>query len=310
VIRFLARRFLWALVILWAIGTLTFFGTLMLGDPLNALAGPHASPRDRANIARFYGLDRPPSYQYALYLRHLASGDLGQSTRYHVPVTQMIGERFPRTLLLAVLAMAFEVTVGVALGTLAAWRQGTRADSAIMAGSFVTMSMPTFLSGTLMLMVFAYYTGWFPIGGYGVGFVDHLHHAVLPAVTIGLLSAAYYARLARNDLVEILRADYIRTARAKGLSEREVVLRHALRNALLPVVTSIGLSFGGLFTGAIVTEAIFAWPGLGRLAYEAVTQLDVPVIIGTVLFGAFGILVGNVLSDLAYAALDPRIRRG
>jgi peptide/nickel transport system permease protein len=309
-IRFLARRLAWSLAILWAVSTLTFVATLKLGDPVAVIAGPRASARDREHVRRFYGLDQPTSVQYVRYLGHLAKGDMGQSFRYQRPVASLIRERLPRTILLASLAITFEVVAGVALGLIAAARRGTRVDGGIMASTFVLMSMPTFLSGKLLLMGLAYYLGWFPIGGYGVNFVDHLYHAVLPALTLGLLSTAIYARLTRNELIDVLRSDYIRTARAKGLSGPVVVVKHALRNAMLPVVTSIGLSVGSMFTGAIVTEAIFAWPGLGRLAYESITGLDVPVIVGTVLFGSFGILLGNLLADLSYALLDPRIRRG
>ncbi len=307
-IGFLARRLGWALLILWAVTSLTFVATLKVGDPVVTILGRRASARDREHVRRFYGLDRPTYVQYGRYMGHLAHGDLGLSYRYRIPVSRLIGERFPRTLLLALLSIFLEVTLGVGVGMIAAARRGTRTDTAIMTTAFVLMSTPTFLSGKLFLMVLAYYAGWFPIGGYGVDFVDHLRHAVLPAFTLALISTAFYARLTRNELVEILQTDYIRTARAKGLSEAAVVLRHGLRNALLPVVTSLGLSFGSLFTGAIVTEAIFAWPGLGRLAYESITGLDVPVIVGTVIFGSFGILIGNLLSDVSYALLDPRLR--
>jgi peptide/nickel transport system permease protein len=309
VIGFLARRLGWALGVLLAVLSITFVATLKIQDPIVLLAGPHASARDRQNIRRFYGLDRPVWYQYGNYLAHVARGDLGTSFRYRRPVASLIADRLPRTALLAALAIALEVTAGVALGVVAAARRRTPVDTGIMAGTFVLMSTPTFLSGQLLLLGLAYYAGLFPVGGYGIGFWDHLLHAVLPAFTIALLSMAGYARLARNEMVEILQSEYVRTARAKGLSEPVVVAKHALRNALLPVVTSLGLSFGSLFTGAIVTEAIYAWPGLGRLAYESITGGDVPVIMGTVLLGSVGILLGNMLSDLAYAALDPRIRR-
>lgn len=306
---FLARRIAWAVVILWAVSTLSFVATLKLGDPVTVIAGPRASARDREHVRKFYGLDRPVSEQYLRYLGHLIRGDLGLSFRYRRPVSSLIAERFPRTLLLATMAMLFEVLAGVTLGTIAAARRGSRIDTGIMSATFVVMSMPTFLSGKLLLMALAYYAGLFPMGGYGVDFLDHLYHAILPAFTLSLLSTAIYARLARNELVEILQSDYIRTARAKGLPESTVLIKHALRNALLPVVTNLGLSIGSMFTGAIVTEAIFAWPGLGRLAYESIAGLDVPVIVSTVLFGSFGILLGNLLSDIGYALLDPRIRR-
>jgi len=307
-IAWLSRRALAALFILWAVSSVTFVATLKLGDPVTIIAGPRASARDRAHVRQFYGLDQSAWVQYTRYLRNVVRGDLGTSFRYRRPVAQLIGERFPRTLLLALMAMAFELTIGLTLGILAAAQRGTRTDSAVMTTSFVLMSTPTFVSGRMLLMGLAYYSGLFPIGGYGVDLLDHVYHGVLPALALAMLSTAFYARLLRNEMVDVLQADYVRTARAKGVGEATVVLRHGFRNALLPVVTSIGLSFGSMFTGAIVTEAIFAWPGLGRLAYESITGLDVPVIVGTVIFGSFGILLGNLLTDLAYAALDPRIR--
>jgi peptide/nickel transport system permease protein len=175
--------------------------------------------------------------------------------------------------------------------------------------TFVGISTPTFLSGFLLLSVFAFRLGWFPIGGYGVTFVEHLWHGLLPATVLALIGTASLARLTRAEVIEVLASDHVRTARAKGLSEGAVIVRHALRNALLPVVTALGMAFGALFSGAIVTEHIFAWPGLGRLALESITGFDVPVIMGTVLLASVGIVLGNVLSDVAYGLLDPRIRR-
>lgn len=307
-IPFLLRRLAWMGFVLWLVASVSFFGTLRLGDPVATLAGPHATARDRAAIARFYHLDRPPVVQYGYYLGNLARGDLGKSYRYRRPVADLIAERFPRTLLLGVMALAFEFVAGVAIGTLAAVRRGTRVESALLGATFVGVSTPTFLSGKLLLLALGYYAGWFPIGGYGDGFFDHVYHGLLPALVLGLLGTASLARLVRNDMVDTLQTDYVRTARAKGLTERDVVVKHALRNALLPVVTSMGLSFGLLFSGAIVTEAIFAWPGLGRLAIDAIFGFDLPVIMGTVLFASTGILAGNLVADLATAALDPRIR--
>ncbi|MBL8605070.1 MAG: ABC transporter permease [Myxococcales bacterium] len=308
-LRYLARRLGWALFVLWFVASVTFVGTLRVGDPATAIAGPHASARDRAFVRRFYHLDDPPRVQYAHYLSHLARGDLGQSFRYHQPVARLIAQRLPRTLLLGVMTLAFEFFVGIAVGTLAALKRGTRFESLILGATFVGISTPTFLSGKLFLIVFAFRLGLFPIGGYGEGFFDHVRHGLLPAMVIGLLGTASQARMVRSEMVEILQTEYVRTARAKGLSEVQVVLGHALRNALLPVITSLGLSFGALFSGAIVTEAIFAWPGMGRLAFESITGLDLPVIMGTVIFASTGILAGTLVSDLTYAVLDPRIRR-
>jgi peptide/nickel transport system permease protein len=307
-IRYLLRRLAWMGFVLFLVATATFFCALRLGNPLATLAGPHATARDREAIVRFYHLDRPAVVQYGYYIAHLVRGDLGKSYRYRRPVAELIAERFPRTLLLGAMALTFEFVFGVALGTLAAVRRGTRLENGLLAATFVGVSTPTFLSGKLLLLGLGYYAGWFPMGGYGDGWLDHLWHGVLPAMVLGLLGTASLARLVRNDMVDTLQADYVRTARAKGLAEATVVIKHALRNALLSVVTSMGLSFGLLFGGAIVTEAIFAWPGLGRLAVDAIYGFDVPVIMGTVLFASAGILVGNLLADLALAALDPRIR--
>ncbi len=308
--RWMLRRLGWTVFVLWIVATLTYFGTLRVGDPVAVIAGPHASARDRAYIRRYYHLDRPVYVQYGYYLRGLCHGDLGKSFRYRRPVQALLMERLPRTLLLGVMALCFEFVIGIGVGTLAAVRRGTWLEPTILGATFLGISTPTFLSGKLALVVFAYQLGWFPIGGYGEGFVDHVRHAVLPAMVLGFLGTAYEARLVRNELVDVLSMDFIRTARAKGLGDVSVVLRHALRNALLPVVTSLGLSIGGLFGGAIVTEAIFAWPGMGRLAYESISGFDVPVIMGTVLFASLGILLGNLIADLGYAVLDPRIRRG
>jgi peptide/nickel transport system permease protein len=310
VIRFLLRRVLTIAAIMWGVGTSAFTLTFALGDPIRVNLGPRASPQAIREMRREYLLDRPRTVQYFHYMSRVARGDLGTSIRYHRPVTSLIAERFPRTLLLAAMAITFEVVFGVLLGTIAAARRGTRLDTAIMGSSFVLMSTPTFLSGKMLLMGLAYYVGWFPIGGYGTSFPDHVYHAVLPAIALGLLSMAFYARLARNELLDVLRSDYVRTARAKGLGGATVVVKHALRNAMMPIVTSLGLSFGSLFTGAIVTEAIFAWPGMGRLAIDAIQGLDMFVITGCVIFGAFGIQLGNLLADVAYAVLDPRIRVG
>ncbi len=308
-IAWLARRLAWMALVLWLVATATFFGALSIGDPVQTLAGPHATARDRAYIRAHYHLDRPRTTQYAYFLGSLARGDLGQSFRYHRPVTELVGERLPRTMLLGVMTLAIEFVLGVAVGTLAAVKRRTRVETAVLGATFLGISLPTFLSGKLCLMVFAYWFGWFPLGGYGTTALDHVWHGVLPALVLGLLGTSSEARLVRNEMVETLQADYVRTARAKGASEWQVVVHHALRNALLPVLTSLGLSFGALFSGAIITEQIFAWPGLGRLAYESVTGFDVPVIMGTVLLASTGILAGNLVADVGYAVLDPRIRR-
>lgn len=308
--RFVVRRLGWMLLVLWIVGTLTFFGTLGFGNPARMIGGPHASARELAEIARHYHLDRPKLEQYGRYLGSLVRGDLGQSYRYHRPVAALLAERLPRTLLLGALALAMELALGVAAGTYAATRRGTRRAEAVMGLTFVGISAPTFLTGKFALFVFAWILGWFPLGGYGTTALDHLRHAVLPAMVLGTLGTAYQARIVRNELVEVLGSDHVRAARARGLGPIAVVLRHGLRNALVPVVTSLGMSLGSLFTGAIVTEAVFAWPGLGRLAYESITGNDLPMVMGTVLLACLGIQLGSLFADLATAALDPRIGEG
>ena len=308
--RFLLRRLAWMVLVLWVVGTATFFGMLGFGNPARMIGGPHASAREIASIARDYHLDQPRVVQYGYYLRGVARGDLGRSYRYHRPVASLLAERFPRTLLLGVMALCFELLLGVTIGTYAAAREGTRRAKALMAGTFLGISAPTFLTGKLALFVFAWQLGLAPLGGYGATPLEHIRHAVLPALVLATLGTAYQARIVRSELVDVLRGDFIRTARAKGLSEFAVVVKHGLRNALLPVITSVGLSFGSLFTGAIVTEAIFAWPGVGRLAYESITGNDLPTVMGTVLFASFGIQLGSLFADVTAALLDPRVRNG
>jgi peptide/nickel transport system permease protein len=295
--------------VLWLVASMSFFGALSLGDPAQVLAGPHASQRDRAYIRRYYHLDQPKMVQYGYYLSHVVRGDLGQSFRYHRPVSELIGERMPRTLLLGFMTLVIEFGLGVIVGTWSAARRGTRREALVLGATFLGMSMPSFISGKVCLLVLAYWLGLFPIGGYGTSTLDTLYHGLLPAMVLGLLGTSIEARLVRNELIEVLQSDYVRTARAKGVGEFSVVVRHALRNALMPVVTSLGLSFGALFSGAIITEQIFAWPGLGRLAFESIAGFDLPVIMGTVLTASTGILLGSFVSDLAYSFLDPRIRR-
>jgi peptide/nickel transport system permease protein len=309
VTRFLVRRLALSLLVLALVTSATFVATLQLGDPTAMLLGAHATAEDREHVRRFYGLDRPVTTQLAMYIGHMARGDLGTSYRYHRPVAALIGERLPRTLLLGAMALALQTSLGVALGSLAAVRHGRASDGIIMGGTFVAMSLPDFLTGTLLLLGVAYWLGWFPIGGYGVGAGEHLRAAVLPAFTLAVGGTAFYARLTRDELIEALRADYVRTALAKGASRARALVYHALRNSLTPVIADLGASVGSLLGGAVLVETVFAWPGLGKLAVEAVTGLDVPVIVGCVIVGTLGILVGNVLGDVGCAVVDPRIRK-
>lgn len=263
---------------LWAVATLTFFVSLRIGDPVASLAGPRASARDRAHVRVFYGLDLPVSQQY--FPLHVPGGPRrsGLSYRYHRPVSTLIAERFPRTMLLAGMAMALEVTLGVGLGLLAAARKRTKVDTGLMTASFLVMNTPTFLSPESYLLGFAHHLGWFPMGGFGVTRMDHVYHAVLPALALALLSTAHYARLSRNELVEVLQLDFDSYREGEGAFgiNGAVSSRTSQRAASRGHV--LGPRVGLMFSGAVVTEAIFAWPGLGLLAYESITGQDRVVI--------------------------------
>ncbi len=249
-----------------------------------------------------------PAYDEGRGYCGVLQGDLGESMRMEQDVVDVVLTRLPRSLLLGGMAMGFEVCIGVFIGILAASRRNTWFDTGVMATAFVGISVPTFLSGLLFLYFFAFRLGWFPVGGYGVTTWDHVYSAVLPAFTLAIIGAATYARIMRSEMVETMQADYIRTARAKGLGPVAVILKHGVRNALLPIVTLMGLQLAILVSGAIITESIFAWPGVGRLAIESIHDLDVPIIMGVVIIVAFTVQIGNFLADMAVGALDPRVR--
>ena len=276
------------------------------GDPVLALLGESAQGIDRESLQelrRAYGFDRPVAVQYLDYLASVLQGDLGASVRSGRPVAQEILTRLPATLLLAGAGMAIAIAIGLTLGVLAALRRGTWVDYAAVVVALLGVSIPVFWSGLLLMMLFALTLEWLPASGIG-----SWRHLVMPAAAIGFASSAFIARITRSSMVETLRQDYVRTARAKGLPPRQVDLRHALRNAMLPVVTVVGLQFGSLLGGAVLTETVFAWPGIGRMLVDAIRARDLPLVQGTVLFVAAGFILVNLLVDLSYAALNPRIR--
>jgi peptide/nickel transport system permease protein len=298
------RRLAWTVLVVWFVVTATFaMTTLIPADPARALLGPHATPDAIERVRAHYCLDRGFLGQYACYLDHVVHLDLGESYRSKRPVASIIAARIGPTAELAVAAIVLSLVIGVPLGILAAVRKNRWPDHAANLLGLIGQSAPTFFVGTLLLYLFAYRFGWFPIGGYG-----GLSHLVLPAATLAAGGIAYYSRVVRTDLVDALGEDYIRTARAKGLPEHEVVMKHALRNALGPLVTLVGLDLGVLLGGAVVTEYIFAWPGLGREILQAILDLDLPLILGVVLVSAIAIAVANLLVDLVYLRLDPRLR--
>lgn len=276
---------------------------LVPGDPAQSMLGESAAPADVNELRARLGLDRPVVTQYVEYLTHAVRGDLGTSFRYGTPVTKEIGARLGRTAELAFAAMAVAILIAVPLGTLAAVFRGRAIDQAAMTLSLVGVSLPNFWLGPLLAMVFAVALGWLPVSGAG-----SLSHLVLPAITLGAALAAVLARLTRTSVIEELQELYVVAARARGLSWLRTVVRHALRNSLVPVVTVIGLQFGAVLTGTIITETIFAWPGLGRLLIQAIGFRDYPLVQGCILFIAVTYVGMNLLVDLAYGWLDPRIR--
>jgi len=291
------------------------------GDPVDVIAGASGglSPELAARLRADYGLDQPLPLQFGRYLGQVLSGHLGDSIYFNRPVLSLIAERLPATLLLVSSAVLGAFVLGTALGVLAARRPGGVLSHLIVVLSMAGFAAPVFWSGILLMILFGSWWPILPVGGMRAAdsdlafgsFADALdvaRHLVLPATTLGLVSLAQYSRLARAAMLEVLGADYIRTARAKGLAERLVYTRHALRNALLPVVTMLGLQFGNVMAGAILVESVFNWPGLGRLAYESVLRRDTPTLLGLLLISSLVVIVLNRLTDLAYRWLDPRIR--
>ncbi|MBP1684209.1 MAG: glutathione transporter permease [Deltaproteobacteria bacterium] len=299
----LLRRLGWSLVILVGVTFLTFVIAFVVpSDPARTVAGPKADPETLATIRRELGLDQPVPVQYVRYLSRLARGDLGRSYLTRQPVSQAILERLPATAYLALTSLAAAALIGIVLGCLTALRQGTAADMAVLVGSLVLLSLPVFWLGMMLLYFVAYRARLLPLGGFGAV------NVILPACTLALGNAAYYTRLLHTNMRTVLHDDYIRTARAKGLSPFRVYGKHALRNALIPLVTVLGLDFAGLMSGVVLTETVFNWPGLGRLAVEAVFNQDIPLIMGTVLFSAVLVVAANIVVDCVYLAIDPRMR--
>lgn len=303
-LRTILARLGWAGAVWVSVAAVTFAITYMVpANPAKVLAGPQADPETIARIHHQLGLDAPVPVQFWHYLTHALQGDFGQSFVTGQAVLPAILERVPATLELAVGALLVYVLVGGALGVAGAVRPGSWVDKLGAVGAIAGLSLPTFWIGLVLLFCLAYTWPVFPLGGAG-----SLAHLVLPALTLGTAGAAYYTRLVRQGLGDELKKDYIRAARAKGLPEHRVVLAHGLRNASLPLVTLLGLDFASLLGGAVLTESVFAWPGIGQQAVQAIYTLDIPMIMGTVLFSATAIIVINLLVDLSYAWLDPRLR--
>jgi peptide/nickel transport system permease protein len=305
-IAYLGRRIVQSVLILLGISIITFALLYLLpADPVRQIAGRSATPATVESIRRQLGLDQPFLVQYGRYLANLLHGDLGRSYIQRSEVSQLIISRLPATLLLMVGAIVCELLIGLTMGLVAAVRRGSRTDNSLMVASFVGVSAPQFVVGLLLLYLFAHKLGLFPLGGYGTP-----AHVVLPALTLGLTVAGWYSRMSRSSMVDVLRQDYIRTARAKGLSEWRVVLVHGLRNAILPIIAMIGIDIGLYMQGVVVVESVFGWPGIGQLAWQAIQRLDIPIILAVTLVAAFGIVIGNLLADIATSLIDPRVRHG
>ena len=318
----IGKRLAHVFLLLLAVIVFNFFLVrLAPGDPAEVIAGEMGGVTAEVlqDIRRSYGLDRPQLVQLGVYLGRVAQGDLGYSYFYNTPVTELIFARLGPTLILVLTALFFAIGVGTLLGVLASLKPAGLFSNIITVFALVGYSMPVFWTGIMLVIVFAATLGWFPISNMyevtvtesgWVKFADLLHHLVLPAFTLGVIYLAQYARLARASMLEVLDADYIRTARAKGLGEVRVIGKHALRNAVIPVVTIAGLQFGHLISGAVLVETVFNWPGLGTLALESVLGRDYPTLLGILFFSALLVVAANLLTDLAYRVIDPRIRTG
>ncbi|MEJ8845059.1 ABC transporter permease [Variovorax rhizosphaerae] len=318
--RAVASRLIQGLALVLAVVVLNFVLVHAApGDPVETIAGASGGMSEEmmADLRKQYGLDKPLYVQLGVYVGRVVTGDLGYSYFFNLPVTQMIGERVPATLLLVLSAVLSAFVIGTALGVLSARKPNGVLSQFITVLSMVGFAAPVFWMGIMLVILFASVLPIMPVSGMraldssggGIGdIVDVAHHLVLPTLTLALVYLAQYSRLARSSMLDVLGSDFIRTARAKGLADRVVLYKHALRNALLPVVTVLGLQFGNVMAGAILVETVFNWPGLGRLAFEAVLRRDYPTILGVLLFSSIVVIVMNLLTDVAYRLIDPRIK--
>jgi peptide/nickel transport system permease protein len=301
---YLARRLVQAALILVGVAAITYFLLYMLpADPARMVAGRSAT-KEQVDLVRMQlGLNQPIWEQFASYLWKLLQGDLGRSYLQRTQVTELLAARLPASLLLMVGAIFCELAIGLTLGTVAGLRRATSVDHTLMVVALVFISTPQFVIALSMIYVFAYGLGWFPIGGYG-----EFKHLVLPALTLGLLGGGWYARVTRSSVIEVLRQDFIRTARAKGLDRWRIVSVHILPNAVLPIIAMVGIDIGYFMGSIVVVESVFGWPGIGQLTWQAIQQIDIPIIMGVTLLSACAIVLGNLLADLVAPLIDPRIK--
>ena len=314
--RYVLRRLVWAVPLLLGISVFVFLLLKAVpGGPLAAYeANPDVSPADLARLEHEFGLDQPLPLQYLQWLGRFVTGDWGYSIAQHLPVTQLIGERLVNTVYLMSIVYVATILIAIPFGLITAVRQYSKTDNVVSAVTFIGYSMPTFWLGLLLIILFGLQLRWLPLGGVrtpgatGFDVIDSLRHLILPVATLSLVGLARYVRFLRASMLETINQDYLRTARSKGLAERVVILRHAFKNAAIPLVTVAALDLPELFGGALVTEQIFSWPGMGRLFWDATLRLDYPILMGILFVSATLIVLANLAADVFYGYLDPRIR--
>ncbi len=320
---YLVRRLLQTIVVIFGVTILSFFALHLAGDPTYLYVSERATDEEVAATRAKLGFDRPLHEQYFSYLVGLATLDLGNSLRSRTPAFELVMERMPATLELTIFAILFATFLAIPIGILSATRRGTPLDGGIMLFAMFGQSMPSFWLGIMLILFVGLWLRWLPISGHVpiiqplldgdfqtaiTNFPDAIRHLILPGITLGVFSLARNARLVRSSMLEVLNQDYVTTAKAKGLPQRTVIMRHAFRNSLIPFVTIIGLEFGFLLSGVVVTETVFSWPGVGRLVFNAINQRDIPVVQAAVVMFSLLFVLLNLIVDIVYTRLDPRIR--
>ncbi|MFB2595394.1 ABC transporter permease [Paracoccus sp. p4-l81] len=318
---YLIRRLGQAVFVLLLVSLLVFMGVYAIGDPVQMLVPPDASPAEIARARQNLGLDQPIFVQYLVYLQGLMQGDLGTSFVYNQPTIDLVLQRLPATVELGLTAFVFSLIIGLPLGLIAGYRAGSRTDDGIMNGSILAYSLPNFWQGLLLILLFAVQLRWFPSGGRGETVelfgirtslltADGWRHVFLPAMNLALFNAAMVTRLTRAQVQQAMNSEYVRYARAKGVAERRILIRHAFRNVLIPLVTVLGMELGNLLAYGIITETVFNWPGMGQLLIHSINVVDRPVIVGYLLIVVAMFVVINLVVDVLYTILDPRIQLG
>jgi ABC-type dipeptide/oligopeptide/nickel transport system permease component len=308
-ISYVIRKLLLAIPVVLLATLIVFLMMYMTGDPINALAPPHADVEKLDELREKYGLDKPPWEQYIMFLGRLLHGDLGISvgaaTR-DLQVGDLIIEKLPRTLELMAIGLTISYSLGIPLGIFSALRHNSYGDRSVMVFTLVAYAMPSFWLGLVLMLIFAVKLDWLPLGGTTGGFAS----IILPAVTLGIGNAALTTRMMRSSMLEVIRQDYITQLRSRGLPEREIIFKHAVKNAILPVITVIGLDIGWFVAGSVVVETVFSWPGIGMLITQSILNADFPVVQGCILVLAMFVVAGNLFADILYAYVDPRVRLG